>query len=208
MLFAVKLFDRDDPGGALRDANRQAHLDYLETFEDSTLFAGPILSEDRTRELGSHRLIDLADRAAAEAHVAGEPYVLGGLQYGPEIHPWSASVPHSWRDCPRTEGNAQFLIHAIDKPGSEALRDRLRAEHEAYQASVEHLYMTRGPLLSGDGTRQIGSLMIIDVTDLAAAKAFWEGEPFNTGGLFETVEFCGWRFGRVFDRFNRPNQPN
>ena len=74
------------------------------------------------------------------------------------------------------------------------MRDDLRAAHEAYQASVEHLYMTRGPLLSEDGGHQIGSLMIIDVPDLAAAKAFWEG-------LFERVEFYGWRFGRVFDRF-------
>ena len=201
MLFAVKLFDRDDPGGALRDANRDEHLAYLDSFEDRTLFAGPILTEDRTKELGSHRLIDLKDRAQAEAHVADEPYVTGGLQYGAEIHPWSASVPYSWRDCPRGEGNAQFLIHAIDKPGSDQLRDDLRAAHEAYQASVEHLYMTRGPLLSKDGGHQIGSLMIIDVPDLAAAKAFWEGEPFNIGGLFERVEFYGWRFGRVFDRF-------
>ena len=61
--------------------------------------------------------------------------------------------------------------------------------------------MTRGPLLSDDGARQIGSLMFIDVPDLAAAKAFWDGEPFNTGGLFERVEFYGWRFGRVFDCF-------
>jgi uncharacterized protein YciI len=52
------------------------------------------------------------------------------------------------------------------------LRDELRAEHEAYQAGFAHLYMTRGPLLSGDGNRQIGSLMIIDVPDLAAAKTF------------------------------------
>ena len=204
MLFAVKLYDKDDPGGALRDANRAAHLEYLASFEDRTLFAGPILTEDREKELGSHRLIDLADRAEAEAHVAGEPYVQAGLQYGAEIHPWSASVPHDWRDCPRAEGNAQYLIHAIDKPDSDNLREDLRAEHEAYQASAAHLYITRGPLLNDNGACQIGSLMIIDVPGLAAAKAFWDGEPFNTGGLFENVEFYGWRFGRVFDRFNPP----
>ena len=168
MLFAVKLFDRDDPGGVLRDANREEHLKYLDSFEDRTLFAGPILTEDRTKELGSNRLIDLKDRAEAETHVADEPYVTGGLQYGAEIHPPSASVPYSWHDCPRIEGNAQFLIHAIDKPGS----DELRAEHEAYQASVEHLYMTRGPLLSEDSGSQIGSLMTIDVTDWPPPKRF------------------------------------
>jgi uncharacterized protein YciI len=95
----------------------------------------------------------------------------------------------------------QYLIHAIDKPDSDALRNELRAEHEAYQASVESLYITRGPLLSDDGERQTGSLMIIDVADLAAAREFWDNEPFVKGGLFERVEFYGWRFGRVFDKF-------
>ena len=201
MLFAIKIYDREDDG-TLRDANRRAHLDYLKAFEPQTLFAGPTLSEDLTTEAGSHRLMELPDRAAAERHVAGEPYVIAGLQYGAEIHPWSASVPYTWRDCPRTQGNVQYLIHAIDKPGGGGLRDRLRAEHQAYQASVEGLFITRGPLLSDDRERQIGSLMIIDVPDLAAARDFWEGEPFNRGGLFESVEFYGWRFGRVFDRFN------
>lgn len=200
MLFAVKIQEKSG-APELRDANRAAHLDYLKTFEPQTMFAGPLLTEDLKTEVGSHRLIDLADRAAAEQHVADEPYVKAGLQFGPEIRRWSASVPYTWRDCPRKEGNVQYLIHALDKPDSAALRDDLRAEHEAYQASVSELYITRGPLLGDDDGNQIGSLMIIDVPDLDAARTFWENEPFTKGGLFETVEFYGWRFGRVFDRF-------
>ena len=200
MLFAVKIQEKSG-APELRDANRAAHLDYLKTFAPQTMFAGPLLTEDLTTEVGSHRLIDLPDRDAAERHVADEPYVKAGLQFGPEIRRWSASVPFTWRDCPRVEGNVQYLIHALDRPDAGGLRDELRAEHEAYQASVSDLYITRGPLLSDDGARQIGSLMIIDVPDLDAARTFWENEPFTKGGLFETVEFFGWRFGRVFDRF-------
>tara|TARA_B100000315_G_scaffold252186_1_gene288429 strand:- start:3907 stop:4515 length:609 start_codon:yes stop_codon:yes gene_type:complete len=200
MLFAVKIYDIEN-SGPLRDQYRDAHLDYIASFEDQTMFAGPILTEDLETELGSHRLIDLPDRAAVDKHIEDEPYVVGGAQYGSEVHRWSASVPYTWRDCPRTEGNVQYLIHAIDRPDSDALRNELRAEHEAYQASVESLYITRGPLLSDDGERQSGSLMIIDVPNLAAAKEFWQNEPFVTGGLFERVEFYGWRFGRVFDKF-------
>ncbi len=200
MLFAVKIYDIEN-SGPLRDQYRDAHLDYIASFEDQTMFAGPILTEDLETELGSHRLIDLPDRAAVDKHIEDEPYVVGGAQYGSEVHRWSASVPYTWRDCPRTEGNVQYLIHAIDRPDSDALRNELRAEHEAYQASVESLYITRGPLLSDDGERQTGSLMIIDVPNLAAAKEFWQNEPFVTGGLFERVEFYGWRFGRVFDKF-------
>ena len=200
MLYAVKIFDIEN-SGPIRDEYRDAHLDYIASTEELTMFAGPILTEDLVTELGSHRLIDLPDRAAVEQHIADEPYVIGGAQYAPEVHRWSPSVPYTWRDCPRKEGNVQYLIHAIDKPNSDVLRDELRVEHEAYQASVKELYITRGPLLSDDGARQTGSLMIIDVPDLAAAKDFWDNEPFVKGGLFERIEFYGWRFGRVFDKF-------
>jgi uncharacterized protein YciI len=200
MLYAVKIFDIEN-SGPIRDEYRDAHLDYIASTEELTMFAGPILTEDLVTELGSHRLIDLPDRAAVEQHIADEPYVIGGAQYAPEVHRWSPSVPYTWRDCPRKEGNVQYLIHAIDKPNSDVLRDELRVEHEAYQASVKELYITRGPLLSDDGERQTGSLMIIDVPDLAAAKDFWDNEPFVKGGLFERIEFYGWRFGRVFDKF-------
>ena len=200
MYLAIKLFDVPD-SGAGRDESRDAHLDYLKDFEAQTLFAGPLLTEDRVTELASHRLIEFPDQAAAEAHVANEPYVKAGIQTGSVIEHWLPSVPYSFRDCPRERGNIQFLIQAADKPDGGKLRDDLRRDHEAYQASVEDIYITRGPILDRDGGDQIGSLMIIDVPDLAAAKAFWDAEPFNSGGLFKTVEFYGWRFGRVFDRF-------
>ena len=55
--------------------------------------------------------------------------------------------------------------------------------------------------MTDDSSHQIGSLMLIDVPDLTAARRFWEGEPFNSGGLFKRVNFYGYRFGRVMDRF-------
>ena len=200
MLYAIKVFDVAD-SGPLRDIHRKAHLDYLKGFDEQTFFAGPILTNDLKQELGSYRLMEFPDHQSAEAHVEEEPYFKADVQYGAEIHPWSASVPYSWRDCPRTEGYVQYLIHAIDKPDSNALRDELRQEHETYQKSVSDLYITRGPLLSNERTHQIGSLMIIDVPDLDRAQKFWEDEPFNKQELFEKVEFYGWRFGRVMDRF-------
>lgn len=200
MLYSVKMFDKPD-GEALRDATREAHLAYLKTFDSQTQFGGPMLADDGETALGSHRLMDFADVAEAEAHVRDEPYVVAGLQSGMEIIPWSASVPHTWRDCPRTQGHIQFLIIAYDKPDSHSLRDALRDEHQAFQGRVSDLYITRGPLLDDAREAQIGSLMIIDVPDVAAGHAFWAGEPFNTGGLFERVEMYRWRFGRVFDQF-------
>lgn len=198
MYFAIKINDVPD-SGPLRDIHRQEHLDYLKTFDPFTLFAGPILTEDRTKELGSMRLIEFPDRAAAQKHVDDEPFLIHGVQKGYAIHRWRPGVPHTWRDCPRAEGNAQYYILAHDKPGSAGLR----AEHQA--AHVAHLshpgVMTRGPLVEDDDdTKKIGSAILLDMPDLETAKAFWADEPYNKSGVYESVEFYGWRFGRVFDR--------
>ena len=121
MLFSVKIYDIKK-SGKLRDIHRQRHLDYIASFAGQIIFSGPILTHDLKSELGSHRLIDLRDRNAAEQHLANEPYVIADAQYGPEIHPWLASVLCTWKNYPRAKGNVQFLIHAIDKPDSDALR--------------------------------------------------------------------------------------
>lgn len=204
MLFAIQIYDKQQVKGA-RDAIRDAHLRYNQQFEPNIYFSGPILTEDQSQEVGSLRLIDLPDRDAAERYVFDDPYVVEGLQHNASIYRWSNSVPYTWRNCPRTEEFVQYLITAIDKPNADDIRNQIRQVHEDYQASVSDLYITRGPLLTDDGQRQIGSLMIIDVSELAQAKKFWAGEPFNQGGLFERSEFYGWRFGRIFDRFKLDN---
>ena len=61
--------------------------------------------------------------------------------------------------------------------------------------------ITRGPLLSDDGERHAGSVLLLDVPDMAAARALIEDEPFYKAGCYGDVVFHRWRFGRVFDRF-------
>ncbi|MFC1491585.1 YciI family protein [Nitrospinota bacterium] len=199
MIFAIKIFDVPD-SGALRDIHRQAHLDYLAQSNAQTHFAGPFLDLDSGHELGSYRLVEFPDRAAAEKHVEDEPFILGGAQKGWTVYPWRPGVPHTYRDCPRKEGNVQFFIHALDRADGAGLRNELQEAHGEYLRSRPEAIITRGPLLSDDGERKIGSNFILDMPDLAAAKELWDNEPFNKNGLYGTVEFYGWRFGRIFDR--------
>ncbi|MCZ6604801.1 MAG: YciI family protein [Alphaproteobacteria bacterium] len=204
MLFSIKMSDK--PGaGALRGNLRDGHLKYQAGAVDATLFGGPILAPDGVAEIGDHRLMAFDSDTDAQAHLADDPFIVGGLHESSEILPWSASVPFDWRDCPRTRRHIQFLIIAYDKPDSDQLRDRLRAEHEAFQSRVSDLYLTRGPLMNAANDRQIGSLMIVDVADAAAGHAFWAGEPFNYGGLFEHAEIYRWRFDDRLDRFASPD---
>jgi uncharacterized protein YciI len=192
----------DEPGtAALRDKYRKAHLDYLKEFDDQTLFAGPFVTDDESADLGSLRLIDFPDLATAEKHVADEPYVTGGVQKRWQIHRWKPALPHTWRDCPRTEGNIQAMFYGLDAPSSKAKREQHRQAHRDYLSRHTGSIMILGPMLDATGTEQVGSLLLLDVPDMAAARTLMAGDPFNKAGLYGETVFHRWRFGRVFDRF-------
>ncbi|MBI1725291.1 MAG: hypothetical protein HYR52_06620 [Candidatus Tectomicrobia bacterium] len=203
MMFSIKIHDIKG-SQKLRDIHRQAHLDYLKSFDEKTIFAGPFLAEDNATELGSMRLLDLPDRAAAEKHVAEEPFITGGVQERPAIHRWRPGLPYTWRDCPRKEGYEQFYLHALDRPGSQKLRGKVQPENREYFKKFESSFVARGPLLSDDGQREIGTVMLLEFPGLDAAKAFFQGLPFRREGLYEKPVFFRWRFGRVFDRLKVP----
>ena len=61
--------------------------------------------------------------------------------------------------------------------------------------------MTRGLLLSDTGEEQIGSLFLIDVSDMETARQFKDEIPFVKAGLFSESVFHRCFFGRVCDRF-------
>jgi hypothetical protein len=92
MHFAFICKDKAD-GQALRAANRQAHLDYLRSFYGRIVAAGPLQSDDGQRMTGSLLILDLADRAEAEAFAAGDPYAQAGLFANVEIHRWKQVLP-------------------------------------------------------------------------------------------------------------------
>jgi len=117
------------------------------------------------------------------------------------VHRWRASTPHSWRDCPRTEGNIQAMFHGLDGPNGPEVRAELGAANEAYWESRGEAVLCRGPLLSDDGESPIGDVVLLDVPDMAAARTLIEGDPFFEAECCSDITFHRWRFGRVFDRF-------
>ena len=200
MLFSILIYDEPN-SAALRDEYRKAHLDYLKEFDDQTIFAGPFTTDDESEDLGSLRLIDLPDRAAAEKNVTDEPYVIGGVQKRWQIHRWRSAVPYTWRDCPRKEGNIQALFYGLDGPDGKAKRAANRDAHIAYLEAHGDMIMVRGPLLNDAGTEPVGSVWLLDLPDLDAGRALLEGDPLYRSGVYRDKMFRRWRFGRVFDRF-------
>jgi hypothetical protein len=89
MLFALIC---DDRPGALetRKATRAAHLDYI---RDTGVVAqaGPFLDAGGAM-VGSLVILDVPDRAAAEAWAAADPYALAGLFAKVEIRAWNRVI--------------------------------------------------------------------------------------------------------------------
>jgi uncharacterized protein YciI len=200
MLFSILIFDEPDTA-ALRDEYRQRHLDYLKAFDDRTLFAGPFTTDDESADLGSLRLIAFPDRAAAEQHVGDEPYVTGGVQKRWLIRRWQPSVPFTWRDCPRAEGNIQALFHGIDKSEGPGIRAANQKAQEGYLDECKDSIMCRGPMLADDGASTIGSVILMDIPNMSMGRALLDKMPFFKAGCYRDITFHRWRFGRVFDRY-------
>jgi uncharacterized protein YciI len=88
MLFAITCTDK--PASlALRIASRPAHLAYLEANLAHLVLVGPVLDPEG-KPCGSLLVVDLADRAAAEAFAAGDPYAQAGLFESAVIRPFRA----------------------------------------------------------------------------------------------------------------------
>lgn len=89
-LFVLSCLDKPD-SLALRMATREAHLAYVRPQLAVLKLGGPLLDEagDMT---GSLMIVEVADRAAAEAFSANDPYTRAGLWQRVEITPFRVTL--------------------------------------------------------------------------------------------------------------------
>ena len=78
-----------------------------------------------------------------------------------------------------------------DKPNHLHIRKENREAHLAYIKNSGVVEMA-GPFLDTD-EEMCGSLIVLDVNDMAAAKAWAENDPYNKAGLFETITLKIWK---------------
>lgn len=83
-----------------------------------------------------------------------------------------------------------FALICRDKPDSLPLRMENREAHLAYARESGVLFVG-GPLIE-DG-QMAGSLAIVDVPDLEAAKTWAAGDPYGKAGLFQSVTINEWK---------------
>jgi uncharacterized protein len=88
MLFAITCTDK--PGALpLRTATRPAHLAYLQANLAALVLVGPLLDAEGG-PCGSLLVVEAADRAAADAFAAADPYAQAGLFETVVIRPYRA----------------------------------------------------------------------------------------------------------------------
>lgn len=87
-----------------------------------------------------------------------------------------------------------YLRICFDKPGTGDLRNEHREAHRAYLTSSDDAKIVQaGPMcVSDDDDTNLGSFIILEATDEAAAKRFHDGDPFTRMGLYETSHVVRW----------------
>ncbi len=78
MLFLIHCTQRPD-GQAIRDAHYDAHRSYLQNSPVDIKVAGPMVDDAGEKRIGSVFIVDVPDRAAAEAFSNGDPFTQNGL---------------------------------------------------------------------------------------------------------------------------------
>ncbi|MES2711108.1 MAG: YciI family protein [Pseudomonadota bacterium] len=86
MLFAIRITDKPSMG-ATRRSVRDAHIAYLSEHAEMLVLAGPIMDAEGN-SIGSVRLVEAPDLAAAERLCAEDPFALAGCFAQVAIDPY------------------------------------------------------------------------------------------------------------------------
>ena len=78
-----------------------------------------------------------------------------------------------------------------DKPGALPIRIATRTAHLAHIEATGVVEMA-GPFLDV-ADQMVGSLIILDVPDLQAAKDWAAADPYALAGLFDSVTIQAWK---------------
>lgn len=84
-----------------------------------------------------------------------------------------------------------FVVTAIDKPDSLALRLSVREAHFAYTQATGCIKIG-GPFLDATGG-MCGSLMIVEAPDIDTVRAWHAEDPYVRAGLFTSSDIRPWK---------------
>ncbi len=173
-------YHRDRPRATeLRNELVHDHWSYMDRYAAEMIARGPTLDGTNTAT-GSLHIVDLANPAAARAFAFDEPGYQAGVYRDVLLRRWRNELGRTMWDFPggRTDGNRYLVLGlGAGRPADLAVPDN-RKDLIAY-----------GPLLSDDGTKWLGTAMLIRAAAPEAARAVF------TEHRYAIIEVHNWQFG-------------
>ncbi len=168
---------------------------YMAELGERVIGYGHAISDDSLHTLGTTFFVQLDDRAAVDRFLAEEPLNREGVYDAIEVHRWSNSFQKRQADYQR-KGLQQFLCTGSKIDDTATLLANHRNDHEKYFDSYADSFIFRGPLRSADGIENIGTALLLELPNRAAAEDFWNNEPFvRNNGYKEDSQIYRWVFG-------------
>ncbi|HUG61797.1 MAG TPA: YciI family protein [Methylomirabilota bacterium] len=87
-----------------------------------------------------------------------------------------------------------FAVTCFDKPDHASVRTANRPAHLEYLKANAASIRIAGPLLTDDGGGMVGSLLLVEAPDRAAAEAVLSDDPYAKAGLFASTDIRPWRW--------------
>jgi uncharacterized protein len=189
---------RDEPGNeALLEELAEAHWSFMDGYADVMIARGPTTDPAGEIHTGSMHMVDLPNAEAADVFAFEEPYYRAGVYAEVLNRRWRNVLGHTMWDFAGAEGLRRFLIIGHGAAGIETVGDELVARRRRYLRDAGYLdrFIERGPLLSDDGVRWMGSAMLVELPERAWVDAMLAQDPYVLDSLYARVEVYPWRFG-------------
>ena len=191
--FYVKCIYKQESKNSLTQAS-SAHELNIKLLLNDIQFVGPLLSEDNDTEIGMMYIMNMPNRNSVEAFLKKDECYKLGLIEKIEIYRFINSKKHRFGDRSPDTQMQLFVCECLDKKNLSDLRSKTSEAPHNYQGQIINNYFAHGPLRSDDGVNLIGSLFIIEVENMKAAKKLVASEPFTKAGVFKTTTITGWRY--------------
>lgn len=179
----------------VRAANITAQKNYARALGERLIGYGHIVSDDASVTLATTWFVQLDDHAAAEAFVENDPLNRAGVYEKTEIRRWSNSFLKRAAGYKR-KGMQLYFCTGSKIPDAAPFFARHLHAHETYFKKYGDSFIFRGPLRSPDGIENVGTALLLELPDRAAAENFWNNEPFAAnGGYQDDSRIYRWVFG-------------
>lgn len=170
-------FHHDREGaGRLRHQLREEHWTYMDGYADQLIARGPTFADDGS-VTGSVHIVRVEDAAAARRFALDEPYFQAGVYRDVLLRRWRAGLGRTMWDFPHpVEEATRYLVLGL-------------AGHEVAREIDTDAVVACGSLLADDGGRRLGAAALVQLPDVAAARAVL------TAGDGVDAEVHRWDFG-------------